>query len=178
MGFIGIKFKLIYHQKELITVLVSCYTGIQEILWKIMVEYGRYQQNISVMKWDFTTKSEEWGFDQWIMEIEVEWDGEKNPLIPFGDFWPLGLWQVFPESPVHHNVSYGIKIMEFYHQTLRTMWCSPEKLRIEQMNNGFWRMSRKGIRQKKSLKVELMSHWIWDFQTTPNRVAQTWHVWQ
>jgi len=64
MGFIGIKFKLIYHQKELITVLVSCYTGIQEILWKIMVEYGRYQQNISVMKWDFTTKSEEWGFDQ------------------------------------------------------------------------------------------------------------------
>lgn len=44
------------------------------------------------------------------------------------------------------------------------------------MNNGFWRMSRKGIRQKKSLKVELMSHWIWDFQTTPNRVAQTWHV--
>ena len=128
MGFIGVKFKLIYHQKELITVLVSCYTGIQEILWKIMVEYGRYHQNIAVMKWDFTTKSEEWGFDQWII-WKLKWNGMEKKILSYllaiFDLW--GYDKCFLSLLESHNVSYGIKIMEFYHQTLRTMWSSPKK---------------------------------------------------
>jgi hypothetical protein len=73
-------------------------------------------------------------------------------LLAIFDLW--GYDKCFLSLLESHNVSYGIKIMEFYHQTLRTMWSSP----------------------KKSFKVELMSHWIWDFQTTPNPVAQKLHV--
>lgn len=114
------------------------------------------------------------------------WSGmgwKKTPFIPFGDFWPLGLWQVFPESPESHNVSYGIKIMEFYHQTLRTMWSSPEKTEDWTLLNNGWKCVClvKVYAKKKQVwrwnMVELMSQsgLIWDFQTTPGLVLHQKH---